>query len=193
MLIAVSGGIGSGKTIVSRMLVAMGFKVYDCDSRAKAIMDADEDIKFYLKRDIHPDAVGSDGKIDRKKLSSVVFTDHEALQKLNGIVHAAVRKDILSWTCRHRDKPLLFVETAIMYQSGLDKIVDAVWEIQAPHDLRVSRVMSRSNCTRDEVLSRIRSQNIYVPEKPHSCVTYINNDGKNPLLPLLERLLCGFR
>ena len=52
MLIAVSGGIGSGKTIVSRMLVAMGFKVYDCDSRAKAIMDADEDIKFYLKRDI---------------------------------------------------------------------------------------------------------------------------------------------
>ncbi|MDE6859330.1 MAG: dephospho-CoA kinase [Duncaniella sp.] len=188
MLTAIVGGIGSGKSVVSRIVEIMGYEVYDCDSRAKLLMDASTDIMSRLKSEIHDECV-VDGKINRKRLAEIVFGDEEALNRLNAIVHAAVREDLKRWVeSRDKDK-VLFVETAILYQSGLDRMVDAVWEIDAPVDLRVERVMARNSMSREKVLARIAAQDSYVPVSMHPSVKHIINDNDMPLLPQVELLL----
>ena len=183
-LIAVTGGIGAGKSVVCRILGAMGYEVYDCDSRARALMDASPSIKNVIAGEICPEAVDGD-RIDRRRLSEGVFSDRELLEKLNSAVHGAVRHDIEQWRLNRRTA---FVETAILYQSGLDRMVDEVWEVVAPEDLRIRRVMARSGLMPDEVRCRIESQRIDVT-RPHACLRTVVNDDVLPLLPQIESLL----
>lgn len=189
MLTAITGGIGSGKSVVSRILAAMGFMVYDCDREARKLMDSNAAIKTALCHEIHPDCVDSDGRIDRCRLSEIVFRDAHALERLNGIVHAAVRNDLMEWCGRNSGHGRLFVETAILYQSGLDAMVDNVWAVEAPLDLRIERVMARNSLSREQVLSRITSQDSYIPATPHPSVVSLINDGYYPILPQIEKLL----
>ena len=100
------------------------------------------------------DAVGADGRIDRSALSAVVFSDDEALRRLNSIVHAAVRADFRRWA-EETPSEVLFVESAILYQSGLDREVGEVWEVCAPMELRLERVMKRNGFTEQQVLARM--------------------------------------
>lgn len=186
---AVAGGIGSGKSVVCRILTAMGFAVYDCDSRAKRLMDESVAIKRAISVDIHPDAV-KDGCIDRQVLAGIVFADKHKLQTLNNIVHAAVRDDIARWIAGHQSDEAVFVETAILYQSGLDRMVDEVWEVVAPVDVRVARVMARNSMSEADVRARIASQ-AFEPAQPHSRVRTINNDGRESLLLQLAALLAN--
>lgn len=188
MLTAISGGIGSGKTIVSRVIRSMGFHVYDCDSQAARIMDADENIKHRIADEIGSECLKSDGSIDRMRISQIVFADQCALQRLNVIVHGAVRQDLLQWY-EKRSAKHCFVETAILYQSGIDRMVDDVWSVEAPKELRIARVMTRNNFDREQVLARISSQDKYTPKCAHSHVYSITNDCRRPLLPQIERLL----
>lgn len=188
MLIAISGGIGSGKSVVSRMVTVLGFDVYDCDNRAKALMDTDLYIKERIRKEIHPECILTDNGINRKRLADIVFNDAAALDRLNQIVHSAVRDDIRTWEGAS-DNGIKFVETAILYQSGLDKMVDMVWEIDAPLDLRIERVMKRNSITREEVLSRIASQDAFTSSVLHHKVKQIINDGILPLLPQIEKEL----
>lgn len=187
MLTAISGGIGCGKTVVSRMVGAIGYPVYDCDSRAARIMDTDAGIKRAIADDVHPECLTDGGEIDRRRLSEIVFSDYEALQRLNSIVHAAVRRDLAAWAAAQTGD--CFVETAILYQSGLDKMVDEVWQVEAPVDLRVERVMARNSIGREQVIARIASQERFVPERLHPYVRVIVNDAVEPLLPQVEEAL----
>lgn len=188
-VIAITGGIGSGKSVVSRILAAMGYPVYDCDSRAKALMDADKVIKRRLVEEISETTVDAEGVIDRRELSRIVFADALMLERLNAIVHAAVRADLLVWT-ESLGERLSFVETAILYQSGLNRIVDEEWEVTAPTDIRIARVMKRNSCTRAQVEARIASQAYDIPEnEPRPRRTVVVNDGITPLLPRIVSLL----
>lgn len=187
-LIAICGGIGSGKSVVCRIVAAMGHEVYDCDSRAKEIMDCSAEIKNAIACRVHREAIAPDGSIDRRRLGEIVFSDAEALARLNSIVHAAVREDLALWAARRPGK-LLFVETAILYQSGLDAMVDEVWDVEAPPELRLERVMARNGLDAEAVKARIEAQDSYRPAQPHPQTTVIVNDGCVPLLPQLEKLL----
>lgn len=189
MLTAITGGIGSGKSIVSKILAAMGYPVYDCDSQAKLLMDQDDQIKKALCSEIHADCVRTDGSINRERLSEIVFGDAGALCRLNAIVHAAVRLDLKRWCGANIGSGRLFVETAILYQSGLDVMVDDVWSVDAPAELRIERVMARNSFSRQQVEARIASQDSYVPTILHPRVFSIINDGCIPLLPQIENLL----
>ena len=184
-IIVVTGGIGSGKSVVCRILRAMGYAVYDCDSRAKAIMDSDSEIKRIISEEICRDAV-SDGVINRQRLAEVIFSDEKMLNKLNAIVHSAVKRDIMLWAENHNPA---FVETAIMYQSGLDCVASQVWEVKAPCELRIERVMRRSGLSRREVEQRIAAQDSYEPEHRHLSVFEIINDDVEALLPQIEKLI----
>lgn len=184
-LIALTGGIGSGKSVVARMLRAMGYEVYDCDSRAKAIMDADPAIRARIAAEVAPKAVAGD-MIDRRCLAEVVFSDPQALSRLNSIVHGAVRSDITSWAA---SRAIAFVETAILYQSGIDRMVDQVWEVVAPMPLRLSRAMERDGASEQAVRARIDAQDSFVPDTLHPVCRQIVNDGVMPLLPQLLTLL----
>lgn len=184
-LIAISGGIGSGKSVVAAMLRAMGHEVYDCDSRAKKIMDSDSAIISRIASEVCAEAVVC-GSIDRRRLAEVVFSDAHALSRLNSIVHGAVRSDIARWAS---DRSLAFVETAILYQSGLDRMVSEVWQVIAPLSLRLGRAMRRDNASEQAVRARIATQDSHIPVRVHPCVREIVNDEVEPLLPQLLSLL----
>lgn len=188
-LIAITGGIGSGKSVVSKMLTSMGYPVYDCDSHAKALMDKSEEIKLRLCNEVLSDCV-IEGKIDRKRLAEKVFKDKEALNRLNQIVHSSVRIDLMTWS-RLNQSEIQFVETAILYQSGVDEMVDQVWDVDAPLDLRIERVMKRNSMSREDVIDRITSQEEFVPEKLHHAIVRLINDGTQPMLPQVEAQLCN--
>lgn len=186
-LIAITGGIGSGKSIVSNILRAHNYIVYDCDSEAKKLMDSDVTIQSDLNIHIHPQAVVN-GIINRKLIAGIVFSSPNKLQKLNSIVHTAVIKDIkknaLSLTSSS-----MFIETAILYQSNIDKIIDSVWNVTAPMEIRIKRVMNRNNCSREDVIARINSQDSYRPEKQFHDVKEIVNDDKTPIIPQVLEFL----
>lgn len=184
-LTAVCGGIGSGKSMVCSMLTAMGFPVYNCDSRAKALMDSDPEIRKAIARDIAAEALFESGEIDRRTLSAIVFADARKLATLNAIVHGAVRDDIARWTQTEGAKgKRLFVETAILMESGLDRMVDEIWLVTAPEEVRITRVGRRSGLTPEQTKSRIAMQ-----KDPDGADAVIVNDGVMPLLPQIERLI----
>lgn len=186
MLIALTGGIGSGKSVVRRIVGCLGYPVYDCDSRAKLLMDASSEIRSRIAGEIDACAVDAAGNIDRRRLAASVFADAHKLERLNTIVHAEVLADIRRW--RSEIVGTAFVETAILYQSGLHRLVDEVWEVTAPRELRIERVMARNRVTAAEVEARMESQQ-YVPERIHPCTRVIVNDGTRAVLPQIIGLL----
>ncbi len=186
--IAITGGIGAGKSVVSTVLRLMGYYVFDCDTEAKAIMDGSDAIKTALVTHIHEKAV-VDGVIDRRLIAGVVFSDAAKLDKLNAIIHEAVRLR-LSQVIAERQKTdsHIFVETAILYQSGLDRMVDEVWDVVAEDEVRIARVMKRNALSRDDVIARIESQR-FTPDTFHPNVHEINNDGFTAVIPQILNLL----
>lgn len=165
----------------------MGLPVYDSDSRAKALMDSSPTIKQAISDSISAAVIRRDGSIDRKALAVIVFSDRKALDKLNGIVHAAVRADIEKFRTESAGS-LVFVETAILYQSGIDRMAAEVWEVTAPEELRVRRVMKRNGIGEEEVRARMESQR-FCPVDVHPNVKEIVNDGVRPVLPAVTELL----
>lgn len=188
VIIAVTGGIGSGKSVVSRILRSMGYPVYDCDSRARYLQDADPEMRRRIASEITSDALNADGSLNRQALARCVFADADKLSALNRIVHAAVAEDLVAQIEAEtiRGAELIFVETAILYESGFDRFVDEIWEVSAPEELRVARVMARNNISAEEVRARIAAQ---APAAVNSNHHIIINDGETPLLPqILDEL-----
>lgn len=186
-LIAITGGIGTGKSVVCRILSVMGHDVYDCDSRAKQLMDNDLSIIKAIEADVCPEAV-KNNKIDRCLLAERVFSDKLLLSNLNSIVHSAVIADFMQWS---KDRRIAFVETAILYTSGMDNVVTEVWNVTAPVELRICRIKLRNpGLSEAQILKRIESQQCEMhPTAPHASVFPINNDDCQAILPQIERLL----
>lgn len=196
-LIAITGGIGSGKSVVCRILEVLGYEVYDCDARAKSIMEDSAEIKENLVKEFGGDVI-SEGRINRPYLAELVFNDNQKLKCLNSIVHGAVIRDILQKQEECRDK-IMFVETAIVYESGLNTIVSGIWEVTAPENLRIERVMQRNGLSRQQVEARIRSQaKCKEPQKDSGRIgdtlfCSVVNDGRQALLPQIFAHLKTFR
>lgn len=190
-LIAITGGIGSGKSVVSRILRILGYEVFDCDTEAKALMDADCAIHKRLNDEIDREIV-RDGVIDRRRLADIVFADAEKLTVLNSIVHGAVRRRIEEWKSDSQSS-LVFVETALLFQSGLNEDVDYELRVTAPEDIRIRRVMARNSLSAEAVRARIESQR-FTPSLDAVIppVITICNDGITPVLPQTEEILLKF-
>jgi len=188
-LIAITGGIGSGKSVVARMVQVMGFQVYDCDSKAKSIMTDCPEVRLQLEQAFGKDTFLADGSINRQHLSSMAFADNDALAKLNGIVHPATARDLCQWSQQQakHGASLAFVETALLHTAKLDQVVDGVWHVTAPTQIRIKRVMARSGLTAQQVEARIRSQ--IDEDLPVDGESVINNDGDTALLPQVLQLL----
>ena len=183
--VAITGGIGSGKSVVSRLLRVEGYSVYDCDSQAKRIMDNDDEIHRQLQMEFGEEVV-VDGVIQRQKLAGLVFGNSDNLRKLNSIVHPAVIADIKKWSAAGQED-LVFIETAILRESGIEALVDAVWVVDAPKDIRVARVMARNNMPESDVRKRIDSQK---DNQEFSAPTsVIENYGSNSVIVQVQKLL----
>lgn len=188
-LIAISGGIGSGKSIVSKVVRVMGYPVYDCDSRAKSLMIMSDEVRRQMVEAFGQECYRDDGGLNREYLSAAVFGNDEALARLNGIVHPATARDMLLWAKQQEERGAVkaFVETALLHTSRLDHLVDMVWHVSAPTRLRVKRVMTRSQLTSQQVHDRMAAQAI--EEEPAAGEQVIINDDVNAVLPQVIKLI----
>ena len=188
-LIAITGGIGSGKSVVAHMVQVMGHEVYDCDSRAKALMTDDAEVRQLLVDAFDKETYLDDGALNRQHLSRVAFADSTALARLNGIVHPATARDMQRWAGEQAalGAKTAFVETALLRTSGLDQLVDEVWHVTAPDDVRIDRVKARSGLTSEQVRERMAAQRI--EESVMKGEQVIINDNDTALLPQVIRLL----
>lgn len=188
-LIAITGGIGSGKSAVCRCLSAWGLKVYDCDSRARRLMDSDPAIHRRLCEEISPDTV-KNGIIDRPLLAEIVFSDPSKLARLNAITHRRVTEDLRHWReTNSSSSPVLFMETAILLESRLHDEVDQIWLVDAPEETRLARACLRDSATPDQIMARMRRQRRVCHGDVSVPLHIIDNSGNAPLLPRLTELL----
>ena len=155
-IIGLTGGIGSGKTTVANYIKSTGIPVYIADDAAKGVMES-EAVILEIKKEFGDD-VFENSKLDRKKISKLVFANPEKLQKLNSIVHPLVKSHFEAWLKKHHDAPFIVKEAAILFESGTYKNCDAIITVVAPIEDRIKRVMQRDNTDRNSVLERMKNQ-----------------------------------
>lgn len=194
-LIGITGGIGTGKSVVSRICRLKGYAVYDCDLEAKRLMDSSEWLKRELSAIAGEKVISSEGNINRKELSQILFTDHGIRRKVNSLVHRMVREDIEIWA-RHESiddgvghPEYRFVESAILSSSGLSEICERIWLVECDENLRIERAIKRGNIDLDNLLLRIESQREEFKTLPAYKTDRINNDGDRSLLEQIDTLL----
>jgi len=189
MIIGITGGIGSGKSTIARELVKRGFTVYDCDREAKRIIaenpDVQKEIIDLLGKEAfiyHPSSIIYNTTYVAKR----VFADPHLLKELNRIVHPAVKADILSSFTSHLSP--LFLESAILFESGLNLLCHRIIVIDAPEDIRIARTIARdyhgdaSPANINKVRARIHAQHI-----PQGDLTIIN-DGHTPIEEIVDKI-----
>lgn len=156
-IIGLTGGIGSGKSTVAKYIENCGFPVYYSDDRAKAIMNEDENLKIKIKDLLGNEAYDHQGLYDRKFVGKKVFNDDELLQKLNNIIHPAVRLDFNNWVSQ-QTKYLVFKETALLFELNLHLDCYKSLLVTAEDNIRLKRVMDRDGKTYREVESVMNNQ-----------------------------------
>lgn len=185
-LIGVTGGIGSGKSVVCNICKAKGYPIYDCDLNAKRLMDSSSEIKNKLINNFGNKIIDDSGSINRKNLAQIIFADSDARLAVNAIVHKAVTDDIIQWISI-QDKSILFVESAILHTSKLDKIVDEIWLVETEIETRIERVIKRNNISREDVEKRIIAQADEFSMLPSSKIFRIKNEETESLLIQIEK------
>ena len=179
--IGITGGIGTGKSFVSKIFKTMGIPFYDADLEAKLIMVKDPQVREALIEAFGSETYFEDGSLNRAYLSSQVFNNSEKLEKLNNIVHPAVIQAGVDWS-NEQTGPYSLKEAALLYESGSYKKLDHTILVTAPEELRIERVMKRDKVSREEVLSRMQKQ-MPEDEKLQYADFIIHNDEVQPLLP----------
>lgn len=190
MLIALTGGIGTGKSVVSRLLLIMGYPVYDCDTQARRLMTADPLLRQQLTQAFGASTYLPDGSLNKPHLSSCIFSNPEALATVNSLVHPAVGRDLQRWKALHSSSPVLFFESAIFFESGFARhsSPDQIWSVSAPIDLRIRRIALRDHLTPDQIAGRIANQ-MPQEEKDRSADCVILNDDSSSLIAQVEEHL----
>lgn len=154
--VGITGGIGSGKSTVCRLFAARGVAVYDCDAAAKRLMAEDEALKGAIVARFG-EACYCDGVLNRSYLAEQIFGSDEAREALNGLVHPAVIADFERWA-EEQAGEYVVLESAILFEAGLEKHLDCVVAILAPKPLRLERAMKRDGAQREQLEARMATQ-----------------------------------
>ena len=191
--IAITGGIGSGKSYVSVLLQAAGIPVYNTDNEAKRLMLSDEGIRQDLIS-LLGEGVYTDGALNKPMLASYLFAGPENAARIHAIVHPRVKADFRRWMEEHEGQEIVGLECAILFEAGFADTVDAVVTVYAPESLRVERAMKRDGATEAQIRARIAAQ-MDDEEKCRLSDYIIYNDGsislENQLSALVAQLKKG--
>ncbi len=185
--VGVTGGIGSGKSVVSFLMQAMGIPVYIADDESKRLTASDLSIRSELTTVFGPE-VFKGGILDKAYFASLIFGNEANLKRANAIIHPVVLKDYLSWVQKHSDQPVVAVESAILFESGFDRFVDYKVTVSAPLDIRIQRIVKRDRIAEKDALARISSQ---LPDEQKCRLSdfVVVNDGYRAILPQVENFL----
>lgn len=188
-LIGICGGIGSGKSVISRVLRLRGEAVYDCDLEGRRIMDTSEEVLRLLHERYGEVVCPARGPICRPNLARKIFGNDEERLWLNALVHRMVREDVKTWSeaMSRKGHPRCFVESAILVTSGLAAMCSEIIIVDAPEQLRISRVRDRDGLDEESILRRIRSQEEEerMVRKSGCTVVTVCNDGEASVLESL--------
>lgn len=194
-IIGITGGIGSGKSFIAQTLAQRGFSVYDCDREAKRIIAEDKDVQAAIIKLLGEEAFVN-GEYNTAYVAQRVFAEPELLAALNKIVHPAVLKDLKALK---DSKDLLVVESAILFEAGLDKLCDKIIIVEAPEEVRIARTIARDyqGVATPENINKVRARIRAQKKTPASTealqgkILTIVNDGSSVLSSIIDRI-CHF-
>lgn len=182
MRIGVTGGIGSGKSYVCRLLAQRWqLPVYDCDSAAKMLMVSSPHIRQQLQELVGDDVYDASGQLNKGVMSRYLFTDAAHVKAVNAIVHPAVKDDFEQWASRQTGDVVM--ESAILVEAGFAKAVDRLVVVEAPLALRIQRAMARDGASEEQVQARIRHQMTAEQLRAYADIVIVN-DGRDLLSQL---------
>lgn len=183
--VGLTGGIGSGKSTVARILETLGIPVYYADDAAKTIMNTDEGLKQQLISHFGEDCYVN-GQLDRKYLAGIVFNDPEKLNLLNSLIHPVTIRHSEEWYKR-QTTAYAVREAALLFESGASGNLDFIIGVYAPKHIRLQRVMQRDGLSADEIRKRMDRQ-INEEMKMKLCDAVIRNDEQQLLIPQVMEL-----
>ncbi len=194
-VIGLTGGIGSGKSFLAQALAQRGFAIYDCDREAKRIIAENKDVQAAIKNLLGEEAF-IEGTYNTAYVAKRVFAEPQLLEKLNKIVHPAVKADILSPFTSHLSP--LIVESAILFESGLDQLCDKIVVVTAPEEVRIARTIARDyqGQATPENINKVRARIRAQKEIPASTgvsqgrILTVVNDDASVLSSIIDRISC---
>lgn len=186
-IVAITGGIGSGKSIVSNILQRIGYVVYNADEQARTISDNSPEIKENICKIFGKEAYNLEG-LNRQYIASIVFKNPAKLLVLNSIIHPAVEKDFQNWVESKASCTILFKESALVFEQSREADFDDIILVYAPEIIRIKRIIERNKLTEEQILMRIKNQ-ISQELLFEKCKYVINNDNLNAVLPQVYHVL----
>ena len=178
--VGITGGIGSGKTMVCRIFATLGAPVYDSDSRAKILMTTDGILADQIKKEFGTLSYHADGTLNRQFIGELVFQDDSMRQNLNRLVHPRVAIDYARWVSA-QSFPYIVKEAALLMETGSYKELDKTIVVTAPDTVRIARVLERDKHRTEQNVRDIISSQMPQQEKEAKADFVIVNDGKEPL------------
>lgn len=183
--VGVTGGIGSGKSMVCRVFETLGIPVFYADTAAKQLMETDTALVSSIK-ELFGDDIYTAGKLNRERVSSLVFKNPELLQQLNKLVHPATIKYGKEWI-QQQKAPYTIKEAAIFFETGTHTDMDVIIGVYAPKELRIQRAMQRDSVAEEKILQRM-AQQMDEEEKMKRCHYVIINDDATAVIPQVMKL-----
>jgi len=180
--VGITGGIGSGKTIICKIFDNLGVPIYNADYEAKIIMNTDNIIKAELSKAFGKNIYDSSGKINKHKLTSIIFNDSNKVKLINSIVHPLVIKNYNNWLLYNKYQKYTVLESAILFESGYNNLMDFIITVYAPENLKIDRTMFRDNCDKSVVIKKMENQ-LNDDFKAQKSNFIIYNDNKQLVIP----------
>ncbi|MBC7569837.1 MAG: dephospho-CoA kinase [Spirosoma sp.] len=190
--IGVTGGIGSGKSVVCRVFAALGIPVYEADTRAKWLTEHDPSLRTDVIRVLGPLAYDAQGRYNRAWVASQVFTNPTLLAQLNGVIHPRVLTDTLDWISQHTNAPYVVKEAALMRAAGDGNTLDKVIVVHAPVALRITRIRQRDPQRSEADIQAIIDRQISDDDRLKLADYVLMNDESQLLLPQILALHTTF-
>ncbi len=188
--IGLTGGIGSGKSVVAKVFETLGIPVYYADDEAKMLMNTNAGLKAAIIKNFGERSY-TNGELNRKYIASIVFNDEKKLELLNSLTHPATIRDAEEWI-KQQTSAYIIKEAALLFESGAGKILDYVIGVYAPLPIRIKRVIARDGVTEEEIMKRIMRQ-MDEEEKMKRCDFVITNDEQELVIPQVLELDKKFR
>lgn len=176
--IGLTGGIGSGKSFVAKLFETLDIPVYYADKEAKRLMWRDAELKRDIKHLLGGEAYYSNGRLNRAVVANKIFSHKKNIERLNALVHPAVRKDLIKWFDR-QVSIYAIQEAALIFETGKSDFFDKIITVAADKELRIKRTMKRDNCARQTVLDRMKNQLPQAYKIEHSDFIIDNNGTKS--------------
>lgn len=186
--IGITGGIGTGKTLVCRIFECLGVPVYDADSHAKELMTTDGILISNIKKEFGDLSYNTDGSLNRNYLSLRVFNDAEQLKKLNHLVHPRVAIDYKQWVENMVGVPYVLKEAALLFEAGSNQQLDKVIVVTAPEETRIKRVLKRDRHRTEAQIRSIVKNQMPEEEKMRRADFIVTNDETVLLIPQVIEL-----